>query len=138
MHEAHPTRSQYLYQYAHAYAQSNCPDDYFDPEYGVTHTAELSYVFGQPLYLFGAPSKLCTFSTEEQKFADEVGALWGGFARSATVPNSWPAYDAETDMDARIDEGGSDGTGLNGTESRRHSDACDLWDERARSLWPSP
>jgi carboxylesterase type B len=126
-----------LYEYAHPFPDPSCPDSYFTPEFGVTHTAELSYVFGQPLYLFGAPSKLCEFSPAEQQFADEVGALWANFARSSTVPKTWPAFELQSNENARIDEGGIDGNGLNGTEAGRHSAACALWDERAQGIWPT-
>ena len=71
-----------------------------------------------------------------QTDADEVGALWAGFARNSSVPPQWPAYYETSDADAVIDEGGADGSGIKMTETGRHDAACELWDQRAQELWP--
>merc|ERR1719272_1288668 len=44
----------------------------------VTHTAELSFVFDRPLYVFGPPTVAtqCEFSEEEVAFASHVSSLW--------------------------------------------------------------
>jgi hypothetical protein len=42
--------------------------------YGVPHTAELGFFWGQPIYSFGKPDKLCRFTGAEATFANEIGA----------------------------------------------------------------
>ena len=103
-----------------------------------TNAHNRPYVFSLPLHLFGAPTVPCAFEPggKEQRFADEVGALWAGFARNSSVPPQWPAYYETSDADAVIDEGGADGSGIKMTETGRHDAACELWDQRAQELWP--
>ena len=99
----------FLYRYNHAYAQSSCTDLYFRPAFGVTHTAEVSFVFGAPQFIFGAPAtsapSLCAFTPEEQAISDALGGLWAAFAREGVPHSSWPPYMHTTDTNALLDAG---------------------------------
>ena len=137
----------FLYHYAHRFPETRaaCADSYFDAAWGVTHTAELSYVFGAPLHLFGAPPPgvACAFTDAEQAFADGMGAAWAAFARTGSpVVHSaaaataggggggggagggeWPEYVQATDLDAVLEQGAG-----RGVESGRRAKECDAWD----------
>ena len=116
----------FLYRFDHAYGQPACADLLFGPQFGVTHTAEISFVFGQPTYVFGRPThpERCAFNSTEQRFADSVGELWAGFARSGMPahPQQWPAYSTATDVNALLSS--PDATGLEKHWRRRE---CAGW-----------
>ena len=84
----------YLYHYHHAWADPRCSDLYFAPEFEVTHTAEISYVFMQPTFVFGKPQhpERCAFNRSEAAFASFVGGMWTAFARSGVPHGAWPRY----------------------------------------------
>jgi hypothetical protein len=58
--------------------------------------AQVSYVFGQPTYLFGKPlhPERCSFNSTEGAFASFIGGLWTNLARSGTPADEWPMYGA--------------------------------------------
>ena len=77
-------------------------DLHFTPEFGVTHTAEITYVFDQPTYVFGAPThpQSCAFSAADAAIARDISGLWGTFARSgAPRPGAFSAYNASRDQE---------------------------------------
>ena len=62
-------------------------------EYGVPHTAELSFFWGQIIYPFGAPDQLCQFTKAEASFAGQIGGVLSRFAAGVPpgVPGlAWP------------------------------------------------
>ena len=65
----------------------------------MTHTAEISYVFGQPTYVFGRPQhpERCALNRSEAAFAAFVGGLWAQFARSGVPHQAWPRYHVAED-----------------------------------------
>ena len=124
---AHSPRRQagvYLYHYDHAYPQPRCTDLYFDPSFGVTHTAEVSFVFGQPTYLFGRPSPSapasCAFGPREEAISDSLGRMWAAFARDGAPHAQWPAYTRTGDANALLDQALADGGDLRTETSWRH------------------
>lgn len=68
----------FFYQWNHTWPDAACSDLYFFSDYGVTHTAEIPYVFGMPTYVFGQPAspQNCRLSTRDKEFALGIGKLW--------------------------------------------------------------
>lgn len=60
----------------------------------MTHTAEISYVFMKPTFVFGRPQhpERCAFNRSEAAFASFVGGIWTAFARSGVPHGAWPRY----------------------------------------------
>lgn len=86
----------YMYHYDHPYPNPRCADLYFEPaRFGTTHTAEISYVFGQPTFVFGRPlhPERCAFDAAEAAFARQVGGLWASFARHGMPSAEWPRWE---------------------------------------------
>lgn len=86
----------YFYHYDHPFPDPACTDLYFDPlQFGTTHTAEISYVFGQPTYVFGRPlhPERCGFNASEAAFARQVGGYWASFARDGRPSADWPLWE---------------------------------------------
>lgn len=86
----------FFYHYDHPYPNPRCADLYFEPgAFGTTHTAEISYVFGQPTYVFGRPMhpERCAFDASEAAFARQVGSYWASFARHGRPSPDWPVWD---------------------------------------------
>ena len=89
----------------------------WDATYGITHTAELSMVFGQPTYVFGPITSalpVCTFNAEDATMAQLVGELWTSFAKSGapkapsaifSKASGWPRWDAASEQQLVIDKG---------------------------------
>ena len=88
----------YLYRYNHAYSSPACPDLYFGSPFGVTHTAEISYVFGRPTYVFGKPNRpsSCHFTHDEGLFSRNLGALWVGLTRGGPSAYGIPGFHPPT------------------------------------------
>lgn len=87
------------YQWNYTWPNQSCSDLYFAPEYGITHTAEVPYVFGMPTYLFGAPIGLasdCTMSAIDSEFALAIGDMWTNL-HVQSARQHWPEYN-QTDM----------------------------------------
>jgi len=99
-------------------------------EYGVSHGAELPFVFGEPTYL-SEPSKRCRFTIEDGNVAVQMGALWAAMAAGSTAAGSefgdvWPQYDALNQSGLLVDR-------QMGQEKYRTS-FTDLW---LRILYPT-
>jgi para-nitrobenzyl esterase len=84
----------FLYHFDHAWPDPRCWDLYFAPEFSVTHTAEISYVFMMPTYVFGRPQhpERCHLNRSEASFASFLGGLWTRFALSGVPDPEWPQY----------------------------------------------
>ena len=90
----------FMYRYNHPWAQRSCYDLFFDASFGTTHTAEVSYVFGRPIYLFGPPSPCatngsCALDPTERNFSDVISTLWTSFAAGGPPRAqgwTWPAF----------------------------------------------
>ncbi|MDD9947087.1 MAG: carboxylesterase family protein [Myxococcales bacterium] len=91
------------------------------PDGGVIHAAEIPFVFGTSLALFG----LGPIEAEHQELSDNMMGYWSRFAATGD-PNgdgavNWPRYDEMTDQHLVLDDPVRAGTG--------HKRArCDLWD----------
>ena len=86
----------YFYHYDHPFPDLACTDVYFDPlQFGTTHTAEISYVFGRPTYVFGRPlhPERCAFNASEAAFSRQVGGYWASFARDGKPSADWPLWE---------------------------------------------
>ena len=89
----------YLYRFNHAWPHARCSDLYFGPPWGVTHTAEISYVFGMPTFVFGKPAapQNCSMGEDEQDFARRIGGAWVALSSSDTGEEPWPGYNTSTE-----------------------------------------
>lgn len=86
----------YIFDYNASFA-APC-DLQWPAEYGVPHTAELSFFWGQIVYPFGAPDQLCQFTKVEASFAGQIGDFLAQFAAGGppAVPGlAWPTLLAE-------------------------------------------
>eukprot|EP01049_Picozoa_sp_SAG25_P011872 SAG25_NODE_1510_length_2868_cov_1.974359_3_plen_238_part_00 len=103
-----PNLQAFLYRFAYnATWQSGAGgcDLSWGPDFGVPHTAELSFVFGLPVYPWGPPATTCEFSATDRQMADSMMRWWSNFASSGD-PNKnaagpegtggnragWPAF----------------------------------------------
>eukprot|EP00656_Telonema_subtile_P007012 TRINITY_DN13273_c0_g1_i2.p1 TRINITY_DN13273_c0_g1~~TRINITY_DN13273_c0_g1_i2.p1 ORF type:complete len:112 (-),score=10.62 TRINITY_DN13273_c0_g1_i2:219-554(-) len=83
-----------------------------DRDYGVTHTAEIAYVFGAPQFFFGKPKcpQNCSLSPRETRFASALGRLWSSLASG--VPSvggwKWPEFNETAGVGALLRNDGSD------------------------------
>lgn len=113
----------YLYRYNHAWPDAACGDLYFAKEFGVTHTAEISYVFGMPTFVFGAPAAAanCSLSPTDARFAAALGQRWA--ALSVGSP-PWLSYSTAADRGAVLQPERPDGAGEFGTEAGWHAGPC--------------
>jgi len=133
--------STFLYRYDYAGKYRKRCTNTWGKQYGVTHTAELSFVFEKPLYLFGPEpdSMLCEFTKEDEKFAASMGHLWARFASTGKpseelqlglglggkpyeeLQASWRPYEASTRVSGILRPGW-------GLEREYRKAYCDLWD----------
>ena len=72
----------FVYRYDYNTSWAAPCDLTYGPSYGIPHTAELSLVFGLPVYPWGPPSVPCVFSAEAQLFATQMMTWWTNFAAS--------------------------------------------------------
>eukprot|EP00936_MAST-01D_sp_MAST-1D-sp1_P002325 g2325.t1 len=85
-----PSRRVFQYRYNYNATWTGFCYSSWSAEYGITHTAELSMVFGLPTYVFGPTTNAlpaCTFNAEDTLMAQLVGELWTSFARDG-VPKA--------------------------------------------------
>ena len=129
---------QYRYNYNATFA-GFCYSSW-SADYGITHTAELSMVFGQPTYVFGPITSdlpACTFNAEDAAMAQLVGELWTSFAKggaptatSDVFPKAsgWPRWDAASEQQLVIDAGPLK------VEARWRAEQCAYWTSTERGL----
>ena len=100
----------FLYEFNHTWADPECGDLYYAEYYGVTHCAEIPFVFGMPTFVFGKPvhPEKCHMSAKEALFADTVGRFWSSLAADSPQARDfvWPAYQNTTDMALVLQPGG--------------------------------
>eukprot|EP00039_Didymoeca_costata_P020713 m.342173 g.342173 ORF g.342173 m.342173 type:complete len:573 (-) comp21069_c0_seq1:92-1810(-) len=120
--------SLYFYRFNHNSTWTDtCYNSWPAPYGNATHTAEISYVFGQPLYLFGPPDAgtYCEFSSKEVTLANQVGGMWASFTRTGqpTTTTMWNSYTTQGCNDFVIDVADE------GNEQGWRQQYCDLWNQ---------
>ena len=106
--------SAYLYRFNHA---PNC--SLFPANWGVYHTAELSFVFDHPY------PRSCNFTSAEETFASNVGSYWASMA-SRGSPNFvgsikyWPSFHLVHQQNIVLDLTIS-------VEDFQDSQSCSIW-----------
>lgn len=149
--QARPTRGAvHLYRYNYWF-QSNATctavANYHAPEYGSMHQDEVSFVFGQPIFMnlgFSncsapgwagySPTCLgCTFNPKEAAFAKTMGRLWTSFA--AGKASEWPAFGASGGQNVLLQPTPLWLPGLpmvmRAEQTLGRAEQCEVWDEVA-------
>lgn len=99
----------HLYRYDYWF-QSNktctAVSNYHEPELGSMHQDEVSFVFGQPIFMnigytncsapgwagFNPTCLGCVFDDKEAQFSRAVGRLWTRFAATGDARGEWPRF----------------------------------------------
>ena len=126
----------WIYRFDHNVTFASPCAGQWDNAYGnASHTAELPFVFGRPLALFGPQAgPPCVFSGKEKILARDVGRFWSSLAADGDPGQVWPSWSPSNRV-ARVDGGDVDfvfDTGSTGHGERvEHGwDAgarCDFW-----------
>lgn len=118
---------QHVPVYQYEFTEANTPG-VIDPymSMGAFHGAELRFLFQAKL---PGPTIFWPLSSAQQKLADQMGAYWGNFARSAD-PNGlnlpkWPRLQPSAASALLLD---SKGISIAGTDKLRDIHHCDLWE----------
>lgn len=125
-HALAPATYDYLFTY-NATWKHPC-DLTFPAAYGVCHTAELSFVWGQPVYSFGKVTVPCEFNEEEATFAAQIGNLVTRFAASGDPGSGWVPWSSSRESIVLYpSQSGFD------MKSSDDNTRCDMW----RDIWAS-
>jgi len=138
----------YLYRYNYWY-QSNASctavANYHEPYYGSMHQDEVSFVFGQPIFMnlgftncsvpgwagFDPSCLGCAFDARESGFSNTMGRLWTSFA--ADRPSEWPKFGASGGKNVLLEPSKLWLPGVRQimrTETKMgRPERCALWDE---------
>ena len=127
-----PPRTAFGYRFAYNVSWTAPCDLSWPEEYGVPHTAELSFVFATPVYSFGMPTKLCSFSPTDERISATMSGTWAAFSKSGgSQPPSWPSYNAPGESaETVVVDAFADGRSI-ALEQGYRSEQCALW----RKLW---
>ena len=127
----------WLYRFDHNVTFASPCAGQWDKAYGnASHTAELPFVFGRPLAVFGPQSgPPCVFSGAEKILARDVGRFWSSLAADGSPGTEWPPWTSRNRPTTRVSDGDVDfvlDTKLPGPGERvEHGwDAgarCDFW-----------
>ena len=100
-------------------ADERARDDETPSSYGVSHGAEVPFVFDRGDWIGDNSS----FTPPEERLATRIGSMWASFAaRQPPLASAWPAYENATERRVVLS--------TRGVETERHPRAqfCDFWD----------
>jgi hypothetical protein len=90
-----PAQSSFSYLFTYNATWKRACDLTFPAPYGVCHTAELSFVWGRPVYSFGKVAVPCQFTPREASFAVDVGNFVAQFGATGTPGGAWEPWGAQ-------------------------------------------